>query len=77
MTPSEKKCSKSFVGGLVNVINWSRVIKALGNKQIHKYTKDGCKGFYLCSPLQPSFVYFFGPKTIIVGEYINTHYKMT
>ncbi len=49
----------------------------LGNTQIHKYANHCCEGFYLYSPLQPSFVYLFGPKTVFVGESTDKHYKMT
>ena len=30
-----------------------------------------------CFLRTPSYVYLFGPKSGFVGEYTNTHYKMT
>jgi hypothetical protein len=44
------------------------------NTQISKTFFLLCEGF---SPLQPSFVYLLCPKTGFVGEYTDTHYKMT
>jgi hypothetical protein len=47
-----------------------------GNAQINNTQITVVMVFNPCSPLQPSSVYLFGPKTVFVGEYTDTHYKM-
>jgi hypothetical protein len=54
-----------------------KAVILLARTQIHKHAKDGFSSVQRFSPLQPSFVYLFCPKTDFVGEYTDTHYKMT
>jgi hypothetical protein len=58
-------------------VEYLEAVILLVNTQIRKFTNLRFPSLRMFFSSTPSYVYLFGPKSGFVGEYTNTHYKMT